>query len=560
MTTLETGPDTRTSWMVCPSCAAMLYAKRYERAGRVCPDCDGHGMLTADQRIEALLDPGSARHIQPSATAVDPLGFTDSRPYPERHAEASRRTGLPDAIRCVRGTIGGAPLVLAVMDFRFLGGSLGAAVGEAVTGAAETALAARVPLVLVTASGGARMQEGILALMQMAKTSQALRELDDEGVLTISVITDPTYGGVAASYATSTDIIIAEPGARLGFAGPRVIQQTIGETLPAGFQTAEFLLEHGVVDMICHRSALRDRLARLLALAADSKRPVEFADDENPVRADATQLAPRDAWQSVRAARELARPTTLDYLAASFDEFVELHGDRLSADCPAMITALARLDGAPVVVIGTQKGHTATELAQRNYGMPTPAGYRKSARVLRLAAKLGIPVISLVDTAGAYPGVTAEEQGQAVAIAESLKLLAGLPVPVVTVVTGEGGSGGALALAVADRVIVCENAVYSVISPEGCASILWKDATAAPRAAAALRVDSTSLLELGVADGVLPEPPGGAHRDPAAAAVALRQALRHAVSDLARLQAAQLLDRRHHRFRVFGLSTNDQEK
>ncbi|MDE1670967.1 acetyl-CoA carboxylase, carboxyltransferase subunit beta [Nocardia gipuzkoensis] len=560
MTTLESGPDTRTSWMVCPSCAAMLYAKRYERSGRVCPDCDGHGMLTADQRIEALLDPGSPRNLEPSATAADPLGFSDSRPYPERHAEASRRTGLTDAIRCVRGTIGGAPVVLAVMDFRFLGGSLGGAVGEAVTVAAETALAARVPLVLVTASGGARMQEGILALMQMAKTSQALRDLDDAGVLTISVITDPTYGGVAASYATSTDIIIAEPGARLGFAGPRVIQQTIGETLPAGFQTAEFLLEHGVVDMICHRSALRDRLARLLALAADSARRIEVADDPDPVCVDATRLAPRDAWQSVRAARELGRPTTLDYLAASFDEFVELHGDRLSADCPAMITALARLDDAPVIVIGTQKGHTATELAQRNYGMPTPAGYRKSARVLRLAAKLGIPVITLVDTAGAYPGVTAEEQGQAVAIAESLKLLAGLPVPVVTVITGEGGSGGALALAVADRVLVCENAVYSVISPEGCASILWKDATAAPRAAAALRVDSTSLLELGVADGVLSEPQGGAHRDPAAAAAALRQALRHAVADLARLRVAELLDRRHHRFRVFGLSTNDQEK
>ncbi|MBF6298849.1 acetyl-CoA carboxylase, carboxyltransferase subunit beta [Nocardia amamiensis] len=558
MTTLETGSDTRASWMVCPSCATMIYAKRYERAGRVCPDCDGHGMLTADQRVEALLDPGSAQHIEPAATAADPLGFSDSRPYPERHAEARRRTGLTDAIRCVRGTIGGAPLVLAVMDFRFLGGSLGSAVGEAVTAAAETALAARVPLVLVTASGGARMQEGILALMQMAKTSQALRELDDAGVLTISVITDPTYGGVAASYATSTDVIIAEPGARLGFAGPRVIQQTIGETLPAGFQTAEFLLEHGVVDMICHRSALRDRLARLLALAADTPSRLDLGDLDTPVRTDAADLPPREAWHSVRAARELGRPTTLDYLAASFDEFVELHGDRLSADCPAMITALARLDGAPVVVIGTQKGHTATELAQRNYGMPTPAGYRKSARVLRLAAKLGLPVITLVDTAGAYPGVTAEEQGQAVAIAESLKLLAGLPVPIVTVITGEGGSGGALALAVADRVIVCENAVYSVISPEGCASILWKDAAAAPRAAAALRVDSTSLLELGVADAVLPEPPGGAHRDPAAAAAALRLALRHAVADLSALSLSELLDHRHHRFRVFGLSRNNQ--
>ncbi|MEU7141830.1 acetyl-CoA carboxylase carboxyl transferase subunit alpha [Nocardia sp. NPDC046473] len=561
MTTLETGPDTQTSWMVCPSCGAMIYAKRYDRAGRVCPDCDGHGVLTADQRIEALVDPDSAHRIEVAATVRDPLEFSDSRSYGERHAEAQQRTGMTDGISCVRAAIGGAPVVLAVMDFRFLGGSLGVAVGEAVTTAAEAALSARVPLVLVTASGGARMQEGILALMQMAKTSQALRDLDDAGVLTISMITDPTYGGVAASYATSTDIIIAEPGARLGFAGPRVIQQTIGETLPVGFQTAEFLLEHGVVDMICHRSALRDRLARLLALAADSPRRIDFVESTPPVRTDPAQLPVREAWQSVRAARELGRPTALDYLAASFDEFVELHGDRLSTDCPAMITALARLDGAPVVVIGTQKGHTATELSKRNFGMPTPGGYRKSARVLRLAAKLGIPVITLIDTAGAYPGISAEEQGQAVAIAESLKLLAGLPVPVVAVVTGEGGSGGALALGVADQVLVLENAVYSVISPEGCASILWKDSAAAPRAAAALRVDSTSLLELGVADAVVPEPDGGAHRDPVAAAAHLRQALRHAISGLGALPVRQLLDQRHNRFRAFGLprTTNHQE-
>ncbi|MBF6358029.1 acetyl-CoA carboxylase, carboxyltransferase subunit beta [Nocardia higoensis] len=641
MTTLETGPDTGTSWTVCPHCDAMIYAKRYDRSGRVCPDCDGHGMLTADQRIAALLDEDGIRWIDPAATVADPLEFTDSRGYPERIAQARRQTGMTDGIRCAHGTVDGAPLVLAVMDFRFLGGSLGSAVGEAVTAAAEAALARRVPLVLVTASGGARMQEGILALMQMAKTSQALRHLDDAGVLTISVVTDPTYGGVAASYATSTDLIIAEPGARLGFAGPRVIAQTIGQTLPAGFQTAEFLLEHGFVDMICHRSTLRDRLARVLSLFADRERlsgltgtgtgtdtgiesdpsgldsdptgsvsarlgfasvrtdggragndsvrvgdgsvrlgheperigePENRADEEYAwargesaiepplLRADPTTLPDRDAWQSVRAARELGRPTTLDYLAASFDEFVELHGDRLEADCPAMVTALARLHGAPVVVIGTQKGHSAAELSRRNFGMPSPAGYRKSARALRLAAKLGLPVVTLVDTAGAYPGITAEERGQAAAIAESLKLLAGLPVPVVTVVTGEGGSGGALALAVADRVLVCENAVYSVISPEGCASILWKDAAAAPAAAAALRVDSTSLVRLGVADGVVPEPEGGAHRDPTAAAVTLRGVLRRELGALTAVPVSDLLERRRRRFRAFGLPTStDQE-
>lgn len=558
MTILETATAAGTSWMLCPGCAAMIYVKRYERADRVCPECDNHGMLTADQRIELLVDSDSATPVEYAETLADPLGFSDSRPYPERLEQARARTGMSDAVRCVRGTLGGTPVVLAVMDFRFLGGSLGSAVGEAVTTAAEVALAERRPLILVTASGGARMQEGIVALMQMAKTSRALQRLDEAGVLTVSVISDPTYGGVAASFATSTDVIVAEPGARLGFAGPRVIRQTIGQTLPPGFQTAEFLLEHGIVDMICHRSALRDRLIRLVAMTVRSARA--YTNDGGAVITDPAALPVVDSWERVRAARKLGRPTTLDHLAGAFEEFVELHGDRMSADCPAMVAGLARLDGVPVVVLGTQKGHTAAELLHRNYGMPTPAGYRKAARVLRLAAKLGLPVVTLVDTAGAYPGITAEEQGQAVAIAENLKLLAGLPVPVVAVITGEGGSGGALALAVADRVLVCENAVYSVISAEGCASILWQDGAAAPRAARALRVDSAALLELGIADAVIPEPEGGADQHPAAATELLRRALRQAVHELRAWSATDLIAHRHTRFRAFGVARNDLQE
>ncbi len=518
MTILETRQVPASSWMRCPACGDMIYRKRYDRGDRVCPECDSHGPLTADQRVAMLLDADSAQAVVTAATVPDPLRFSDTRDYPERLADARRRTGMPDAARCARGRMGGVPVVLAVLDFRFFGGSLGVAVGEAVTAAAEAALADHAPLIIASASGGARMQEGILALMQMAKTSHALRRLDEAGVLTISVVTDPTYGGVAASFATSTDIIVAEPGARLGFAGPRVIAQTIGETLPPGFQTAEFLLEHGFIDLICHRNSLRDRLTRLVAMTVREPAVTGLADaSEQPESLTATDpdaVAERDPWQCVRAARELARPTALDYLSGAFDEFIELHGDRLSADCPALIAGLARLDGAPVVVAGTQKGHNAAELSRHNYGMPSPAGYRKAARLARLAGKLGMPVVTLIDTAGAYPGVAAEERGQAVAIAESLKLFAGLPVPVIAVITGEGGSGGALALGVADRVLVCENSVYSVISPEGCASILWKDAADAPRAARALQVDSRSLLRLGVADAVIPEPPGGAQQEP----------------------------------------------
>jgi acetyl-CoA carboxylase carboxyl transferase subunit beta len=190
------------------------------------------------------------------------------------------------------------------------------------------------------------------------------------------------------------------------------------------------------------------------------------------------------------------------------DDFEELCGDRVGGDCPAIIGGVGRLGGEPIIIIGHEKGHTPGELTAHRYGMPAPAGYRKAGRLMRLAAKWGLPVVTLVDTPGAHPGFEAEQQGQAGAIAENLRLMSALPVPVVTVVTGEGCSGGALAIAVADRLLVMENGFYTVISPEGCAAILWRERSAAPEAAQALRIDARSLLELGVADGVIPEPPG----------------------------------------------------
>jgi acetyl-CoA carboxylase carboxyl transferase subunit beta len=532
----------------------MLYGKRFTQADRVCPECGCHAPLTACQRLECLLDPDSVRPLELAVSDTDPLEFTDIRPYRDRLAETRERTGMAEAVLCARGRIGGNPVVVAAMDFRFLGGSLGAAVGEAITGACEVALRERTPVLLITASGGARMQEGVLSLMQMAKTSQALDQLDEAGVLTVSLITDPTFGGVAASYATSTDVIVAEPGARLGFAGPRVIEQTIKQTLPDGFQTAEFLLAHGIVDMICPRAELRTTLAQLLSVA--SRRPDRVSHPQRGVArtliTDPARLPERSSWECVRSARRLDRPSTADYMGLLIEGFHELHGDRMSEDCPAVIAGIGRFEGVPVVVIGTQKGHTADELAARNYGMPSPAGYRKAARIMRLAGKLGLPVITLIDTAGAYPGIEAERRGQAVAIAENLKLMAGLPVPMVAVVTGEGGSGGALALAIADRVLMCANAVYSVISAEGCAAILWKDPEAAPKAAEALRMDARSLLGQGVVDGVVPEPAQGSGSDHIGAAEALRAALAESLAELLPLDQMNLVTRRRARFRRFG--------
>jgi acetyl-CoA carboxylase carboxyl transferase subunit beta len=251
-------------WVKCPGCQEILFRKEIERKLNVCPKCGHHLRLTVDQRLMLLADRGSFEETDAAMTAADPLGFRDSLPYPQRVSEARTRTGKNEALLSGFCTIEGRRIALALFDFGFLGGSMGSVVGEKLTRLAERALAERLPLVVVASSGGARMQEGILSLMQMAKVSAVLGRLRDQGVPYISVLTDPTTGGVAASLAMLGDLNVAEPGALIGFAGPRVIEQTIGHTLPEGFQTSEFLLAHGMVDLVVERRALKGTLAKLL--------------------------------------------------------------------------------------------------------------------------------------------------------------------------------------------------------------------------------------------------------------------------------------------------------
>jgi acetyl-CoA carboxylase carboxyl transferase alpha subunit len=417
---------------------------------------------------------------------------------------------------------------------------------------------------VISASGGARMQEGCISLMQMAKTGQATARLAEAGVLFISLLTDPTYGGVSASYATLGDVLISEPGAHIGFAGPSVIEQTIHQKLPAGFQTSEFLLERGMLDIVTPRENLRRTIRNLLELhagaeAARHESPaaraarLPAADGTAPVD-DPDQLPARDPWDVVQLARHIDRPRMLDIVEHAFDDFNELQGDRMFRDDRAVIGGLGRLGELTVMVIGQQKGHNTSELMEHNFGMPEPEGYRKSMRLMRYAERFGLPLVTLVDTPGAYPGIGAEEHGQSNAIAESIMLMSRLRVPIVTIVTGEGGSGGALALATGDRVLMMENAYYSVISPEGCSTILFKDAAAAPRAARALRITSPELLRLGVMDAVVPEPDGGAQNDAAAASANVRAALIANLQALLALDPETLLAQRYERFRKFGVA------
>lgn len=546
---IPSSPEAAAEWVSCAECGVLVYRRRYLRLHSVCPECGHNGVLTPEERADLLFGRGHWSELFPDTPVLeDPLAFTDIRPYTERLRAARSRTGARDSVRVFRGPVAGIPVTTAVMDFRFLGGSLGVAAGEAVTFAAETARRDRTPFLLVTASGGARMQEGTLSLMQMAKTSNAMAELDEAGLLTVTLVTDPTYGGVAASFATLSDIVLAEPGARLGFAGPRVIEQTIGQRLPSGFQSAEALFDHGLLDRIVPRASL----GRTLSALVTAGRATPEAESSDPVLSDPAVVPVRPVSAAVSAARELERPSTLEHLAFWDADFTELHGDRAGQDCPAVVGGIAHLPTGACVVVGHQKGRTPAELVRRRFGMSSPSGYRKAVRLMRLAAKLGLPLVTLIDTPGAHPGPEAEEQGQANAIAECLRTMGGLPVPVVAVVTGEGGSGGALALGVANEVLICENAVYSVISPEGCAAILWKSPHATEAAGEALRVDAASLLRSGVVDGVVPEPPGGAHKDPVVASLTVRDAV---VAALGRTRAAppeELVRGRRARFRRFG--------
>jgi acetyl-CoA carboxylase carboxyl transferase subunit beta len=548
-------------WTRCPACEAFVYHKRLRRNLGVCPECNFHFRVPVRQRLTMLLDEGSFADRSGELEPLDVLGFADSRPYAERIADAQRKTGSSEGVVFGTATIDGRPLVVAAMDFAFIGGSMGSGVGEGITRAAELALETRSPLLVIAASGGARMQEGCVSLMQMAKTSQAVARLHEEGILFVCLLTDPTYGGVTASFATLGDVLISEPNSYVGFAGPKVIEQTIRQTLPDGFQTAEFLMEHGMLDLVEPRENLVPTLRRLLKLhelaAASRADPagasarLSSSDGSAPV-ADPGRLTSRPAWDVVQLARHVDRPNTREYIGYVFDDFQELHGDRLFAEDAAIVGGVAQLGELAVLVLGHQKGHTTQEMMTRNFGMPQPEGYRKALRLMRYAGRFGMPIVTFVDTPGAYPGIGAEERGQSVAIAEGIMEMSRLPVPIVTIVTGEGGSGGALALAVGDRVLAMENSYYSVISPEGCSTILFKDAAMAPRAAEVLRLTAPDLVRLGIMDAAVPEPEGGAHADPPVAAANLKAAVVQCLGELVGTPAEELLSRRYDRFRAFG--------
>ena len=536
----------------CNKCGAAILTDEVINGKYICPKCHGYFRIPAYKRIELVTDAGSFEEwdakIDEGERPENPLDF---RGYTEKVKALRVKTGLDEAVVTGKATICGYPVVIGVCDGRFMMDSMGHAVGEKITRAVERATEERLPVVLFTCSGGARMQEGIISLMQMAKTSAALKRHSDAGFLYIPVLTDPTTGGVTASFAMLGDIILAEPGALIGFAGPRVIEQTIGQKLPEGFQRAEFLLEHGFVDRIVTRDEMKEVLGQILKMhtVTDEKKedcPEKKKENRKNISAGKENVSD---WERVLKSREKERPVGKDYIDRLFTDFVELHGDRYYKDDPAVVGGIAYFHGKAVTVIAQCKGKTTKENLERNFAMPSPEGYRKALRLMKQAEKFQRPVICFVDTPGAFCGMEAEERGQGEAIARNLYEMSALKVPVLSIVIGEGGSGGALALAVADEVWMMENAVYSVLSPEGFASILWKDSKRASEAAGVMRLTAADLKELKVIEEIICEPEVYREDTMVPVLCELEEKMEHFLEQYGSLSEKQLTDRRYDRFR-----------
>ena len=579
----------------CKKCGAVHSVQDVRANDFACPSCGAYVRIHAKRRIKLLADPGSFEEWNQELPVVNPLDFPE---YEQKLWEVKESTGLNEAVVTGKITIDGIPTAIGVCDARFLMSSMGHNLGEKIARMAERAAEEKLPVILYACSGGARMQEGIISLMQMVKTSEALGRLQESGQLFISVLTDPTMGGVTASFAMLGDIILAEPGALIGFTGQRVIQQTIGGKLPEGFQRSEFLLKHGFTDAIVPRRDQRAVLAHILRLHV--KGAAELASETAPVFEEAErvdeftreEVAPkkapgildaaanalqnlqrlafgqkaekeeeresrfsegglRSAWETVKLSRAKDRAHAKDYIDALFPDFMELHGDRCYGDDEAVIGGIASFHGIPVTVIGIQKGRDFLENKKRNFAMPNPEGYRKALRLMKQAEHFKRPVICFVDTPGAYCGVGAEERGQGQAIAENLQKMAALKTPILAIVIGEGSSGGALGVATANEVWMMENAVYSILSPEGFAAILYRDAKQAELAAENMRLTSRDLLELGVIEKIIPEPEPVTFENIQTVARELEPELLEFIGKYSAMSRDELANQRYERFRKF---------
>ena len=508
---------------------------------RVCSRCRFHYSMSARERIESLVDPSSFGEISGSLISLDPISFASANSYSSSIFQDQRRTGLTEAVLTGPALIAGAPVMMIVLDFGFMGGTMGCAVGEKVTLALERAAKRGLSAVAIVTSGGARIQEGVLSLMQMAKTTAAANRLNEAGLPFITVLANPATGQAYGSFANLADIILAEPGAIVGFSSLRVIERASGQPLPSGSHTAEAHMAHGMLDAVVQRTELRAIIGVLLDLLGAGFR-LENGDGR---RRKIPSIHPTQAWESVQMARHHSRPTSADYLSRIFSEFVELHGDRAYGEDSTVISGLGRIAGQTVALVAQQRFSDQPDGETAPQSPTAPEGFRKAQRTMNLARKFSLPIITFVDTSGPDLSEAAEQRGLGNTIANTMSLMAGLPVPTISVVIGQAGSGGALALGVADRALMLENSIYTAVSPEEAAEVMYQDASRVEEVASSMRLTAADCLDLGIVDRIVPEPRNGAHSDPDEAARMLHRVL---VVELAGLQSKSAKRRAKERY------------
>lgn len=521
----------------------------------ICRSCKKYMTIGSKARISMVVDEGSFEEWFTDIADANPLGLEG---YEDKLAAARAKSGSSEAVTVGKAKIAEEDVVIGVCDANFITGSMGHVMGERITRAFEKATELKLPVFLFCCSGGARMQEGIISLMQMEKTSAAVKRHSDAGLFYCSILTDPTMGGVTASFATLGDVILAEPGARIGFAGPRVIRQTTGVTLPEGFQTSEFLLEHGMVDMVVERKDLRDTLSFMVKThKADPIDPDGlpkksflwglFSKKHNKVKVEEEKTP----WEKVKLCRSGTRASADEYINNIFKDFREMHGDRCYKDDRALIGGIAYFGKQPVTLLADLRGTTLEERMKRNFGMPMPDGYRKAVRLMKQAEKFNRPIISFINTPGAFCGIDAEERGQGEAIARSIMEMSSLKVPVLCILVGEGGSGGALATAVGNEVWMTEHATYAILSPEGYSSILWKTEQRAEEAAKVMKLTAQDLAELGIIDNIIPEFGGATTQTVDKMAESMTDGIKEFLKKYGAMTPDEIVEARYQRFRKF---------
>ena len=540
-------------WIKCESCGKLVYYKDYKTNLYICPKCGHAFSMSPKQRFDLLFDSNDWELLNLPVASDDPLNFCDRMPYKERLAEAREETGRPDALSAASGKIGGIDSTIAVMNPDFMLGSMGRSVGDGIIASIEHAIEKKQPYIMITTSGGARMQENILSLMQMARTTAAVNKLHAAKLPYIVILADPTFGGVTASFAMLGDIHIAEAGARIGFAGKRLIEQNMREKLPSNFQTADFMYEHGMVDIVSNRTELKSKLESILRVLTK-----QSASELEPIVIDTPKVSSHGksksknkavgAYEKVMLARNENRPYFLDYIRGLVTDWTPLAGDRLFGEDPAMQCGLGYFRGIPSVIIGQEKGRDIATRQKYRFGMPVPEGYRKAQRLMRMAEKFTLPLISLVDTSGAFAGREGEERGQSQAVAASIATGLSVATPFVAINVGQGGSGGAIAIATGDRVLMMENAIYSVIAPESCSTILWRDNKFKAQAAEAMKLTARDMAAVGAIDEIIKEPSKGAHTDWQTAMELMASVVVKHIKELQEIPANELPQKRAEKF------------